>query len=131
MQEVKEHVTIQCGHLNYEGEVACLILKDRFLDKHEVELTRPAFEEETWKKPREQRPSGGSSVFGLLIGWVVGSLFCLLYSLEFKIGCNFATTFQSFFDFAKGLVFPHHALDFPDSFDAEEFMALFGFVFLN
>ena len=55
---VKQHVSIQCGHLRYEGEVAYLEFDPRNHDgEGDVELTRYPFPEELWKKARDSRSS--------------------------------------------------------------------------
>ena len=55
---VKQHVSIQCGHLRYEGEIAYLEFDPRTHDgEGDVELTRPPFPEELWKKARDSRSS--------------------------------------------------------------------------
>ena len=55
---VKQHVSIQCGHLRYEGEVAYLEFDPRnHAGEGDVELTRYPFPEELWKKARDSRSS--------------------------------------------------------------------------
>ena len=81
---VKQHVSIQCGHLRYEGEVAYLEFDPRNHDgEGDVELTRYPFPEELWKKARDSR----SSAQGLQNCKFVSKEFFLAYFLLLFFHC--------------------------------------------